>query len=155
MALVHTLFAEDRVTDRLPGRVNGLDDLRALAVDFAPERVADVTGIPADVIRRTARELAAADRAAVYGRIGTCTQAYGTLNSWLVDALNVLTGNLDREGGAMFPRPRTRPCTGAGSRSRPGGGAAASAGCPRSTGSFRSPRSWTRSRRQAKARSRR
>ncbi|NVI85863.1 molybdopterin dinucleotide binding domain-containing protein [Actinomadura sp. BRA 177] len=109
MALVHTLFAEDRVTDRLPGRVNGLDDLRALAVDFAPERVADVTGIPADVIRRTARELAAADRAAVYGRIGTCTQAYGTLNSWLVDALNVLTGNLDREGGAMFPRPAHAP----------------------------------------------
>ncbi|MFA1541557.1 molybdopterin dinucleotide binding domain-containing protein [Actinomadura monticuli] len=109
MALVHTLFAEDLVTDRLPGRVNGLDDLRALAVDFAPERVASVTGIPADAVRRTARELAAADRAAVYGRIGTCTQAYGTLNSWLVDALNVLTGNLDREGGAMFPRPAHAP----------------------------------------------
>ncbi|NEA27979.1 molybdopterin dinucleotide binding domain-containing protein [Actinomadura bangladeshensis] len=109
MALVHTLFAEDLVTDRLPGRVNGLDDLRALAVDFAPERVASATGVPADVVRRTARELAAADRAAVYGRIGTCTQAFGTLNSWLVDALNVLTGNLDREGGAMFPRPAHMP----------------------------------------------
>ena len=109
MALVHTLFAEELVNDRLAGRVNGLDDLRALAVDFAPERVTSVTGIPADVIRRTARELAAADRAAVYGRIGTCTQAYGTLNSWLVDALNVLTGNLDREGGAMFPRPAHAP----------------------------------------------
>src|SRR5690606_42007257 len=58
---------------------------------------------------RTARELAAAGRAAVYGRIGTCTQAYGTLNSWLVDALNVLTGNLDRPGGAMFPRPAHAP----------------------------------------------
>ena len=50
-----------------------------------------------------ARELAAAPRAAVYGRIGTCTQEFGTLASWLVDVLNVLTGNLDREGGAMFP----------------------------------------------------
>ena len=50
-----------------------------------------------------ARELAAAERAAVYGRIGTTTQAFGTLASWLVDVLNVLTGNLDREGGAMFP----------------------------------------------------
>jgi anaerobic selenocysteine-containing dehydrogenase len=55
------------------------------------------------MIRRLARELAAAERAAVYGRIGTCTQEYGTLASWLVDVLNVLTGNLDREGGAMFP----------------------------------------------------
>ena len=51
-----------------------------------------------------ARELAAAPRAACYGRIGTCTQEFGTLASWLVDVVNVLTGNLDREGGAMFTR---------------------------------------------------
>ncbi len=50
-----------------------------------------------------ARELAAAPTAAVYGRIGTCTQEFGTLASWLVDVLNVLTGNLDSRGGAMFP----------------------------------------------------
>ncbi|TYB49135.1 molybdopterin dinucleotide binding domain-containing protein [Actinomadura chibensis] len=111
MALVRTLFAEDLVAsaEHLAGRVNGLDDLRALAVDFAPERVAPMTGVPAETIRRTARELAAAPRAAVYGRIGTCTQPYGTLNSWLVDVLNVLTGNLDRPGGAMFPRPAHAP----------------------------------------------
>ncbi|MEW2356552.1 molybdopterin oxidoreductase family protein [Spirillospora sp. NPDC029432] len=108
MALVHTLFAEDLA---VPGErpVNGLDDLRALVVDFSPERVAGVTGIDAGTIRRMARELAAAETAAVYGRIGTCTQAFGTLNSWLVDVLNVLTGNLDREGGAMFPRPAHAP----------------------------------------------
>ena len=52
-----------------------------------------------------ARELSAAPRAAVYGRIGTCNQEFGTLASWLVDVLNVLTGNLDREGGAMFSNP--------------------------------------------------
>src|SRR5688500_16216676 len=50
-----------------------------------------------------ARELASAESAAVYGRIGTTTQAFGTLASWLVDVINVLTGNLDRPGGAMFP----------------------------------------------------
>ncbi|MFI0357890.1 molybdopterin oxidoreductase family protein [Actinomadura sp. 9N407] len=108
MALVHTLFAEDLARPvRRP--VHGLDDLRALVVDFSPERVAPVTGIDAATIRRMARELAAAETAAVYGRIGTCTQAFGTLNSWLVDVLNVLTGNLDREGGAMFPRPAHTP----------------------------------------------
>ncbi|WP_433330536.1 molybdopterin-dependent oxidoreductase [Spirillospora sp. CA-294931] len=107
-ALVHTLFAEDlAVTPAQP--VNGLDDLRALVADLSPERVAPVTGIPADDIRRMARELAAAGRAAVYGRMGTCTQSFGTLSSWLVDVLNILTGNLDREGGAMFPRPAHRP----------------------------------------------
>jgi anaerobic selenocysteine-containing dehydrogenase len=50
-----------------------------------------------------ARDLAKAERATVYGRIGTCTQEYGTITSWLVDVLNVLTGNLDRVGGALFP----------------------------------------------------
>src|SRR5690606_382597 len=67
MALVHTLFAEELTSspEHLEGRVNGLDDLRALAVDFAPERVADVTGVPAETVRRTARELAAADRESV------------------------------------------------------------------------------------------
>src|SRR5215213_9208944 len=76
----------------------------ALLRAFPPEAVGAVCGIPAAEIRRMARELAAAERAAVYGRIGTCTQELGTHASWLVDVLNVLTGNLDREGGAMFPR---------------------------------------------------
>ncbi|HYP48105.1 MAG TPA: molybdopterin-dependent oxidoreductase [Thermoleophilaceae bacterium] len=90
-----------------PGRLadlcNGLDEVRGLVRGFPAERMATACGIPAQEIRRMARELAAAERAAVYGRIGTTTQQFGTLASWLVDVLNVLTGNLDREGGAMFP----------------------------------------------------
>ncbi len=84
--------------------MNGLDEVRALVRDFPPEAVADACGIEAGEIRRMARELAAAERAAVYARIGTCTQEFGTHASWLVDVLNVLTGNLDREGGALFTR---------------------------------------------------
>jgi anaerobic selenocysteine-containing dehydrogenase len=105
-SLVHVLFEEGLASPagRLLPFVEGLDDIRPLAEPFAPEAVADTCGIEADEIRRMARELAAAPRAAVYGRIGTCTQAFGTLASWLVDVLNFLTGNLDREGGAMFPR---------------------------------------------------
>src|SRR5918995_2776487 len=91
-----------------PGRLatlsNGLDHVREVVRGFPPEAVAEPCGIVAGEIRRMARELAAADRAAVYARIGTCTQEFGTLASWLVDVLNVLTGNLDREGGAMFAR---------------------------------------------------
>src|SRR3954452_17273406 len=104
-ALVHVLLAEGLAR---PGRLadlsSGSEEVRALATEFAPERVAGACGIAAGEIRRLARELAAAPRAAVYGRIGTTTQEFGTLASWLVDVLNVLTGNLDREGGAMFPR---------------------------------------------------
>ena len=43
--------------------------------------------------------------AAVYGRIGTHTAAFGTIAAWAVDVLNVCTGNLDRPGGAMFATP--------------------------------------------------
>ncbi|HVK23680.1 MAG TPA: molybdopterin-dependent oxidoreductase [Actinokineospora sp.] len=103
-ALVNTLFAEDLVDlGTLAEHVTGVDEVRDLSQPFTPEAVAPITGITADETRRLARELAAADSAAVYGRIGTSTQAFGTLASWLVDVLNVLTGNLDRPGGAMFP----------------------------------------------------
>lgn len=105
LALAHVLFADNLVNlGELADHVTGLDEIRALAEPFTPDAVAGTTGIDADTIRRMARELAAAERAVVYGRIGTTTQEFGTLASWLVDVLNVLTGNLDRPGGAMFPR---------------------------------------------------
>jgi anaerobic selenocysteine-containing dehydrogenase len=124
-AVVHTLF-EEGLTGRRDGgndpdrangepEANGADEVAALARDFTPERVAGVCGVAAPEIRRLARELAAAPSAAVYARIGTSTAAFGTVTSWLVDVLNVLTGNLDRPGGAMFPLAPHRP---AGARSR-------------------------------------
>jgi anaerobic selenocysteine-containing dehydrogenase len=103
-AMACTLVEEDLVDPgRLAEHLDGLDEATEVVRDFAPELVADACGIPAGEIRRMARELAAAPAAAVYARIGTCTQEFGTLASWLVDVLNVMTGNLDREGGAMFP----------------------------------------------------
>jgi anaerobic selenocysteine-containing dehydrogenase len=103
LAMVHTLFDEGLAAPgRLAEHTNGLAEVEELARDFTPERAADACGIPAGEIRRMARELAAAERGCVYARIGTCTQEFGTLASWLVDVLNVLTGNLDSEGGAMF-----------------------------------------------------
>jgi anaerobic selenocysteine-containing dehydrogenase len=104
-AIVQTLFEQRLVrADAVGAQIAGIDTVKRLAVDFTPEAVAGPTGIAPATIRRLARELAAAPRAAVYGRIGTCTQEFGTLTSWLVDVLNVLTGNLDRAGGAMFTR---------------------------------------------------
>ncbi|MEW1840549.1 molybdopterin-dependent oxidoreductase [Nonomuraea angiospora] len=103
--IVHTLFAEDLL--KLSHQVNGLAEVREAAKHFPPEAVSGRTGVPAEVIVRLARELAGARTAAVYARIGTCTAEFGTLAQWLVDVLNVLTGNLDRPGGAMFPKSAT------------------------------------------------
>ena len=106
LAVVHVLFEEGLVQPgRLAGLIDGIDEVRRLSRDFSPEAVTGRCAVPAGTIRRIARDLARAPRAAVYGRIGTCTQEFGTLASWLVEVVNILTGNLDREGGAMFSNP--------------------------------------------------
>lgn len=103
LAVVHVLFAEGRVNlKHLSAHVNGVDDLRALAEAWPPERVSDFCGIAPEAIVALARQIADAPRAAVYGRIGTCTQAFGTLASWLVDVVGALTGNLDAVGGTLW-----------------------------------------------------
>jgi anaerobic selenocysteine-containing dehydrogenase len=102
-ALVGVLAEEGLVAPgRLAGLTTGIEEVIELAEPFTPEAVAPATGLDPATIRAMARDLAAAPRAAVYGRVGTTTQRFGTLTSWLVDVLNVLTGNLDREGGAML-----------------------------------------------------
>ena len=104
VAMAQVLLAEGlEAPGRLAEHLSGLEALRAAVADLTPERVEPLTGVAPDEVRRLARELAAAPTAAVYGRIGTTTVAFGTLASWAVDVLNVLTGNLDRPGGAMFP----------------------------------------------------
>ncbi|WP_137990295.1 molybdopterin-dependent oxidoreductase [Streptomyces vilmorinianum] len=109
-ALVHTLFEED-LTDlgTLAEHVEGVEEVREAVREFTPEAVAASCDLNAATIRTVARELAAAPSAAVYGRMGSSTVAYGTLANWLVDVLNVLTGNLDRPGGALFPLSATAP----------------------------------------------
>ncbi|MEU0027632.1 molybdopterin oxidoreductase family protein [Streptomyces sp. NPDC006335] len=107
-ATAYTLFEEDLVdTGGVTSLLQGIDELRSSLRDFTPEAVAEPCDVDADTIRTLARELAAAPTAAVYGRIGSCTVPHGTLASWLVDVLNILTGNLDRPGGALFPQAAT------------------------------------------------
>ena len=103
LAIVHVLFAEDRVRlGHLASLVAGVETLRDVAADFSPERVERFCGVEAKIIRDLALEIANARAAAIYGRIGTCTQTFGTLASWLVDVIAILTGNLDRPGGSMW-----------------------------------------------------
>jgi len=105
LALVHVILVEGR---ERPGRLLGMsvhaERIRAAVERFSPERAAGPTGIDAERIRELARELVDR-RGVVYGRIGASTQRFGALAHWAINLLNVFTGALDREGGAMFPRP--------------------------------------------------
>jgi anaerobic selenocysteine-containing dehydrogenase len=112
LAVVHTLFADDLVDlGTVADMIDGVDAVRALVVDWTPERVAATTGITAARTRRLAHQLAEAERGVLYGRIGLCNQEFGTLASWLVDVVNILTAHFDVPGGLMFPRPSAWPLT--------------------------------------------
>jgi anaerobic selenocysteine-containing dehydrogenase len=108
-SLVAIILERGARLGRLAAFTDGLSTLRAAVSGFSPEGTERHTGVPAPVVRRIADELLAADAAACYGRVGTSTQAFGGLCQWLLAALNVITGNLDREGGMMFTRPAVDP----------------------------------------------
>jgi anaerobic selenocysteine-containing dehydrogenase len=106
LALLNVVFATDAVKlGRTSAFIDGCEELRAVALAFTPERVADRTGLAAQTIRRIAHDFASAERAVAYGRMGLSTQAFGGLCQWLVIALNTVTGHLDVPGGMMWPRP--------------------------------------------------
>ncbi|EME50597.1 oxidoreductase [Rhodococcus ruber BKS 20-38] len=106
LALV-SVIATEKLTapGRLTEYVDGLDEALRLAEQFTPDAVAPICGIDADVIRRVAREFAGSDAAVAHSRMGSCTQEFGSVANWMVEVLNIVTGNLDRPGGAMFPVP--------------------------------------------------
>jgi anaerobic selenocysteine-containing dehydrogenase len=112
LALVHQII--DDGAARPAAYVDGLAAVEAAVEAWTPERAAAITGIPADAIRRMAGEFASADRAACYGRVGVSTQQFGAICQWAIQVLNIITGNLDRPGGTMFPRPAVNTLRGMG-----------------------------------------
>jgi anaerobic selenocysteine-containing dehydrogenase len=106
LAMINTLFGEGLVKPgRLFSHMKGMEKLRLAAMDFPAKIVSPVTGVPEETIRQLARDFALAPAAACYGRMGICAQLFGGLTNWLVFALNLITGNVDRPGGLMFARP--------------------------------------------------
>ncbi len=112
LALIHQVIADGHA--RPASYVDGFAAVEAAVEPWTPERAAGMTGIDAEVIRRIAREFATADRAACYGRVGVSTQQFGAICQWAIQVLNIITGNLDRPGGTMFPRPAVNTLLGLG-----------------------------------------
>jgi len=106
-AIANTLIAEGLADpgSRIEEHLSGLAEFSEAIAPFTPEAVEEATGISPSTTRRVAKELASAASSAVYGRIGTTTTEFGSTASWLIDSVNILTGNLDRPGGVMFTTP--------------------------------------------------
>jgi len=106
LCLLHVLFAE-KLTN--PGRLgdftDGFEEIERLVADFPPLIAERVAGIPAAGIQNLAREFAASSSAVCYGRLGVSTQEFGGLCQWLINVINIVTGNLDRRGGTLFTTP--------------------------------------------------
>jgi len=115
-AMLHTILAEG-LDD--PGRLasfcGSFEPIKRAMKPFKPERVSAATGIPADEIQGLARQFATAQTAVAYGRFGVSTQAFGAQCHWMINLLNIVTGNLDRPGGAMLTRPAVDPLRSGGS----------------------------------------
>lgn len=106
LAIINVLFVEGLVDPcRLADFTEGFDAIQNVALRCTPEDAEKRTGIAAGEIRRLAREFAASGASVCYGRIGLSTQRFGGLCQWLINAINILTGNFDRAGGAMFTTP--------------------------------------------------
>ncbi|EIY2733533.1 molybdopterin oxidoreductase family protein [Pseudomonas aeruginosa] len=104
LGILNTLF-EEHLGRPTPLPVDGLERVREAVAVFDAESMSVRCGVPAESIRQLARDFAAAERAVCYGRMGVSTQAFGTLCQWLVQLINLVTGNLDRVGGALCTSP--------------------------------------------------
>jgi len=105
MAMLHVIAHEDSIDLGPAKRVaHGVDELVDSARDWTPERASAVTGIEASTIRGLARSYRDADGAALYMSTGVNMGPFGSIAYWLVQGLNLITGNIDRQGGLLVPR---------------------------------------------------
>ncbi len=106
LAFVNVLFTEKSVNlNRLAQFTDGVEKLNEISKDYTPEKVENLTGISAAEIRRIAIEFGGSKTAVCYGRMGVSVQSFGSLCHWLINSINILTGNFDEPGGAMFTAP--------------------------------------------------
>ncbi|MCW7482834.1 molybdopterin-dependent oxidoreductase [Leptospira kanakyensis] len=105
LALLHVLFANKLTKANPLIRNEDLQTIEDITKEYDPERVSKITGVPTETIQKIATEFAKAESAVCYGRVGVSTQEFGAVCQWLINVINIVTGNLDKKGGAMFTLP--------------------------------------------------
>ncbi len=106
LAMLHEVFKNGKVDlKQSASYITNLGSIKDMAATYSPENVAQITGIETNEIKQLAKEFSEAKPAVCYGRMGVSVQTYGTLCQWLINVLNIITGNLDNAGGHMFPNP--------------------------------------------------
>ncbi|WP_372368456.1 molybdopterin oxidoreductase family protein [Candidatus Uabimicrobium sp. HlEnr_7] len=106
LAMLNVIFTKNwDCCDSLPSYYKNKNELFELFVEYSPEKVEKVTGIPSQKIYELTKDFCEAKSAVCYGRLGVSIQEFGTVTQWLITLLNIVSGNFDRAGGAMFSKP--------------------------------------------------
>ena len=106
LALIHVIFDENLdKNEHLGLHINNWDEIKNIVKDFSPEKTSSIIGINSNEIKDLAKTFAKAKSAVCYGRLGVSTQEFGGICQWLINVLNIITGNFDKKGGAMFTLP--------------------------------------------------
>ncbi len=105
LGILHEVCKRGVNLGRLASSVENVDRVIEIAKRYPPERSAAITGVAPDTVKKLAEEISVAPKAVLYGRVGACTQEFGGLCMWLINAINAVTGNLDEPGGSLFSTP--------------------------------------------------
>ena len=102
LSFLHELLATGGVdAAQVAAHTTGFDEVEQLVAPWSPERTAEVTAIPAEVLRDLVAAYREADGAALYSSTGVNMGTNGVLAFWLQEVINAVSGNLDRPGGTL------------------------------------------------------
>jgi len=106
LGILHTLFDENLIEQgRLHSKLDDIAQIQLLCSDYSASKVSPITGIKTLKIKELARKLAKTPRACLFSRMGTSTQEFGGIATWLAYTINIITNHLDERGGLMFTKP--------------------------------------------------
>ncbi len=104
LAFAHELFRRGAEDGRAAKYLENTSRLRGAVQAWTPERCGEVTGIAAEKLRELVGTYLEAGPSALYCSTGLNQGRHGTLAVWLLNAINAVSGNLDRRGGVLVPR---------------------------------------------------
>jgi anaerobic selenocysteine-containing dehydrogenase len=109
LALLNEIISSQSVVlNHAADYVTNLGAIKKLVEPYTPAKVSERTGISAEDISTLAMDFIGAETAVCYGRMGVSVQEFGTVCQWLINVLNIITGNFDSPGGHMFTTPAVK-----------------------------------------------
>ena len=103
-AMAHTIVHEGFVNEEfIAARTEGYADYLTSLEHFTPEYAQEVSGVPAEDIRKAARIYANARNAAIYWGMGISQLSHGTASAMALIHLAFLTGHIGRDGTGLNP----------------------------------------------------